>query len=114
MPPLLKLLKEGDTKGKEQAAVTFWNLTIQDETRIPLFEAGILSILLDILDDKESKPLLRQYISCVLRNLSVAVANRVPMCEAGIAPYLMALLKDGTDIAQEGMLDYCLCVCSVL
>ncbi|KAK6116171.1 hypothetical protein DH2020_008440 [Rehmannia glutinosa] len=99
IPPLVDLLKTGTIRGKKDAVTALFNLCLNPANKTRAIEAGIVTPLLKILDDKKME-MVNETLSLLLILASCSDGRR----ELGQLPFietLVNLIRDGTPKNKE-------------
>eukprot|EP00249_Psilotum_nudum_P017096 c26156_g2_i1 orf=365-1534(-) len=99
IPALVKLLAEGNTRGKKEAMNALCSLCMYPENKGRAVSAGVIPLLLAFLTDISNENIERSLI--VLDFLSTSEGGRQAIGREQIMLTLVSLLKNGTSKSKE-------------
>jgi len=90
LEPIAKVLKEGSTKDREQAARILFNLSTSPSRRSVIGKSKAMCALVTSLGDGSIQ--VQQIVSSTLNNLFRDISTKVQAIKAGLVPILLRLI----------------------
>lgn len=99
IPALVKLLAEGNLRGKKESMSALCGLCVFHDNKARAVSAGVIPVLLALLTEGGNEPV--EHALTVLDFLSTSAEGRLAIIREPVLPTLVRLLKSGTARSKE-------------